>query len=91
MYLEQKSRQFQQGSPAIKPFKAVYSKASDSGPSEIGTVYNKPLNKGHCLGLGRYLVLQCTDILNIFACYVKYLWFLITTIKIIAVCNPVSS
>ena len=26
-----------------------YSKTSDSGPSEIGTVYNRPLYKGHCL------------------------------------------
>ena len=25
------------------------SKTSDSGPSEIETVYNRPLNKGHCL------------------------------------------
>ncbi len=24
----------------------IYSKTSDSGPSEIGTLYNKPLNKG---------------------------------------------
>ncbi len=24
-----------------------YSKTSDSGPSKIGTQYNKPLNKGH--------------------------------------------
>ena len=26
-----------------------YSKTSDSGPSDIGTVYNRPLYKGHCL------------------------------------------
>ena len=26
-----------------------YSKTSNSGPSEIGTVYNRPLYKGHCL------------------------------------------
>ena len=26
-----------------------YSKTSDSGPSDIGTVYNRPLNKVHCL------------------------------------------
>ena len=28
---------------------SVYSKTSDSGPSEIGTVYNRPLYKGHSL------------------------------------------
>ena len=26
----------------------VYSGTSDSGPSKIGTLYNKPLFKGHC-------------------------------------------
>ena len=26
----------------------LYSGTSDSGPSEIGTLYNKPLYKGHC-------------------------------------------
>ena len=29
--------------------KTYYSKTSDSGPSEIGTVYIKPLYKVHCL------------------------------------------
>ncbi len=27
-------------------YSVIYSKTSDSGPSEIGTQYNKPLNKG---------------------------------------------
>ena len=28
-------------------YRYMYSKTSDSGHSEIGTQYNKPLNKGH--------------------------------------------
>ena len=30
-------------------YKYTYSNPSDSGPSEIGTLYNKPLYKRHCL------------------------------------------
>ena len=30
-------------------FYFIYSKTSDSGPSEIGTVYNRPLYEGHWL------------------------------------------
>ena len=29
-------------------YRTIYSGTSDSGPSEIGTLYNKPLYKGHC-------------------------------------------
>ena len=35
--------------PQISPPSIKYSGTSDSGPSEIGTLYNKPLYKGHCL------------------------------------------
>ena len=34
------------GDSTLSPL--VYSKTSDSGPSKIGTVYNRPLYKGHC-------------------------------------------
>ena len=35
-----------------------YSETSDSGPSEIGTLYNRPLYKGHCLRSQKLLPLQ---------------------------------
>ena len=45
-YARQRERRFEPNSPP-KPYK-LYSGTSDSGPSEIGTLYNKPLYKGHC-------------------------------------------
>ena len=38
----------------------IYSETSDRGPSEIGTVYNRPLYKGHCLRFQTFILLILT-------------------------------
>ena len=39
----------------MEGFHCIYSGASGSGPSEIGTLYNKPLYKGHCSRSQNYM------------------------------------